>query len=883
MSQENIDFVECKVCGFKGQTLNSHLAKHGMTAEEYHQKFPGVRIACELMMKRQGESVSRAWQQKPKVEKPKTEYSCPYCGGKFNYACNLQLHLKKETIIFINGKEGEDFVVCKICGLRAESLESHLRMSHQMSMVAYQQSHGGKTISDRTKRTLKASNIGKHSKPISERRRSQQCKICGDWYVFGGQERHLRECLVAHTDAYMEGRDYIKCPECRDVFLRLGPHLKDAHGWDKDKLALEVGHGLKLMAQSLSDKMRDSQDFKAIQEKREQTHLERHGYKNPFSDPAVQEKIVETSQRRYGTDHPMQNEEVRIRQNESAMNGPSGQEIFFDEHTCDSVIYTGYGGRYIRCKVPVRKCGRELFNLNPDFMVLPDNVLESAQAASDERRPLDRKKHRTRWVIELLGNWYHSEAVVGVPAIEHEKEMVDAYKSAGIECLVLWERDVKDRWNEIEPMVSAWIQKAVLDINSNPIWRKATKPKVDGRLATLPCPFGSGKVFKSQAKLDKWVASPLNFWHPDMVEGRDYVRCLECPNVRVGKVAEHLRRAHPEMTKEQYLEKHPGALLVAKRVSDMVVSHAVGRVGQKYEARVAYRCPDGSFVRKRDAWIRAWKTEAPPGDSVVSAEVANLDPWAGKVDGVDYVVCRCGYKAANLTQHLRRQHGGLDGHNGPVKSQSCVKALQEAAKKTWDTRGKKLAIENPQTHKRHGLTRELLEQLYVVDGLSDAKIGERYGMTGEGIAYQRKKFGIATKLAEHRQVVVPSGMTTIPVFAMKSGIALRTMSEWVKESGLREVGSEKGIPYYGELDLQAIWDKRRKPEDALFSTEVAKRQGMDIRRFRYWAEKLGLVAKGEQGGVDWYDLSDVLEFEKNLLSEGTNAGEPCQENLAESR
>jgi hypothetical protein len=35
----------------------------------------------------------------------------------------------------------------------------------------------------------------------------------------------------------------------------------------------------------------------------------------------------------------MQNEDVRIRQNESAMNGPSGQEVFFDEHTCDSVIY----------------------------------------------------------------------------------------------------------------------------------------------------------------------------------------------------------------------------------------------------------------------------------------------------------------------------------------------------------------------------------------------------------------------------------------------------------------------------------------------------------------------------------------------------------------
>jgi hypothetical protein len=78
------------------------------------------------------------------------------------------------------------------------------------------------------------------------------------------------------------------------------------------------------------------------------------------------------------------------------------------------------------------------------------------------------------------------------------------------------------------------------------------------------------------------VASPLNFWRPEMVEGRDYVRCLECLNVRVGKVAEHLRTMHGGMTKEIYLEKHPGALLVASRVSELVarnnrllVSHCI--------------------------------------------------------------------------------------------------------------------------------------------------------------------------------------------------------------------------------------------------------------------------------------------------------------------
>jgi hypothetical protein len=143
------------------------------------------------------------------------------------------------------------------------------------------------------------------------------------------------------------------------------------------------------------------------------------------------------------------------------------------EHVfCPNVVYTGYGGRFIRTKTGVRKYGRLIKDVNPDFMVLPDCVLQSATSASRERRALDRLKHRTKYVIELLGDWYHSEQVIGVPPAEHEAEVIAAYKSAGIECLVLWEHDVMSRWNVIEPMVNAWIQRAVADINENPVWKK---------------------------------------------------------------------------------------------------------------------------------------------------------------------------------------------------------------------------------------------------------------------------------------------------------------------------------------------------------------------------------------------------------------------------
>jgi len=181
-------------------------------------------------------------------------------------------------------------------------------------------------------------------------------------------------------------------------------------------------------------------------------------------------------------------------------------------------------------------------------------------------------------------------------------------------------------------------------------------------------------------------------------------------------------------------------------VSDTVVAHSSSRVGKKHVARVAYRCPDGSFVRKRDAWIRAWKTEAPPGDSIVSADVADLDPWTGKAEGEDYVVCSvCGHKSSNLSRHVKREHG-LGSYAGPLKSKACERALANAAKRSWDCRGRSEPKDPGQkTHKIQGLTAESLRDLYEAQGLSDAKIGERLGVTGEAIAYQRKKFGVATR------------------------------------------------------------------------------------------------------------------------------------------
>lgn len=498
------------------------------------------------------------------------DYKCQYCGGMFNHRVNLWSHLKMERGKFLCGKEGEDYLVCKECGMRVEVLAFHLKQ-HNMTGVQYLEKYPNEKITLPKLVLRRAAAItGTHVIPIQERSGAILCDKCGNWYLSRYAAAHLAECVAAHPDKYELNQDYVKCPECGKALSRLGEHLKKEHGWDEDKIAIQVGRGLKLMAESISEKRADIMDYDSIQTKREKNMMDKYGVSNPFELSEVKKKIGETNQRRYGVSYPMQNEDIFIRQRESSHNGPSALELFFDEHTCDNVAFTGYGGRFIRTKIGVNKYGRLIKDLNPDFMILPSNVLGSALSAIKERKPLDRQRHRSKYVVELLGDYYHSKEVIGVEPEEHVKEIMAAYKSAGIECLVLWENDVMTRWESIRSMVDAWIDKAVRDMNDNPIWSRATKNKIDRRKGDLVCPCGSGKMFRSHKQLEKWVNSPLNYWKAGLVEGKDYVKCLEC-GTRVSKVTEHIRKSH-NMTKEQYLGKYPDARMISVKMSERIAS-----------------------------------------------------------------------------------------------------------------------------------------------------------------------------------------------------------------------------------------------------------------------------------------------------------------------
>lgn len=206
------------------------------------------------------------------------------------------------------------------------------------------------------------------------------------------------------------------------------------------------------------------------------------------------------------------------------------------------------------------------------------------------------------------------------------------------------------------------------------------------------------------------------------------VQCSLCGRL-FSEIGSHMERMHG-ISLDEYRNGNPDAEIVRKK--------RARPSGLKYKARKAYRLPDGSYVRRKDAWLRAWGPDGPPDGSAVDASTVR-EQDDGKVE------CKlCGHRGHNLTRHLRGKHGiEPEDYEGEVKSERCKENLSRAARRGWDKRGRKPPRDKSEnrTHKQNGLDEETLKRLKA-DGLSDAKIGKMFGMTGEGVAYRRKKWGV---------------------------------------------------------------------------------------------------------------------------------------------
>lgn len=191
-----------------------------------------------------------------------------------------------------------------------------------------------------------------------------------------------------------------------------------------------------------------------VLEKIRQTNLSRYGVEWTTQDPETREKMSsslvfllstpegrqiyrdthneeayrQTCLIRYGATHPMKNRDyARNHLEHSRRAGPNSLERRFQE-LFPQFLFTG-DGSYWRFLPLLNK------NKNPDFLLPgpdPDNPF-----------------HDVGKVVEIFGMYWHSEAITGKSADQHEVETIEAWSEVGLKCLVFWESEFGD-----EPKIS---------------------------------------------------------------------------------------------------------------------------------------------------------------------------------------------------------------------------------------------------------------------------------------------------------------------------------------------------------------------------------------------------------------------------------------------
>lgn len=173
-----------------------------------------------------------------------------------------------------------------------------------------------------------------------------------------------------------------------------------------------------------------------------QAMLDRYGVEFWLQTEGAWDKMVETWKRTLGVEHPLQLEEYRAKQratNISRYGTPfpglrkKGPNLFeqrvFSLAPEGSLLFTGDGSWWRR----LPKIGHYK---NPDFIMPgPD--------------PSNPKKGVTK-VVEAFGDFWHSRMFTGKAPFDHEQELIDAFADIGIQCLVVWESEVKGKGSDPE-------------------------------------------------------------------------------------------------------------------------------------------------------------------------------------------------------------------------------------------------------------------------------------------------------------------------------------------------------------------------------------------------------------------------------------------------
>lgn len=132
------DFVTCRECGFRGETLANHIQKHGLTAATYREKYgESTPIRSDACRENRSAAIKKALSIQDRTGTKET--TCPDCGcphqvnkhygPRHDHRCG-ECRAWAEALRWENLREPFDYVECVECGYRAENLTSHITNAH---------------------------------------------------------------------------------------------------------------------------------------------------------------------------------------------------------------------------------------------------------------------------------------------------------------------------------------------------------------------------------------------------------------------------------------------------------------------------------------------------------------------------------------------------------------------------------------------------------------------------------------------------------------------------------------------------------------------------------------------------------------------------------
>jgi len=237
-----------------------------------------------------------------------------------------------------------------------------------------------------------------------------------------------------------------------------------------------------------------------IRAKAEVTNLERYGAAFAGGTPEVQAKVVATNLARYGVPHTCMDPEVRRKQLETH-HARYGTHWFASEEGKEEirhVLVEKYGVDHWMKTPGAWDRVLTTFKVNfpdlawPGMLARPKSGMNGLEAQvcalapspdalvyTGDRRwwrhlpklghyknpdfivpgpdPAKPKKGVTR-VVEAFGDFWHSRMFTGKAPFEHESDLIDAYRDIGIDCLIVWESEVKEDPEGVRDRLAAFLE-----------------------------------------------------------------------------------------------------------------------------------------------------------------------------------------------------------------------------------------------------------------------------------------------------------------------------------------------------------------------------------------------------------------------------------------